>query len=68
MEVLSRMAGEATFEVLDVTGCARQSRQQELVEGLNEVKFCLGTLPTGIYLIRAVEALGQQAVVRVSKQ
>lgn len=68
VEVLSRVAGMATFEVLDVTGRARQSRKQELVEGLNEVKFGLGTLPTGIYLIRAVDALGQQGVVRVSKQ
>jgi len=68
VEILSRVAGIATFEVLDVTGRARQSRQQELVEGLNVVEFKLGTLPTGIYLIRAVDALGQQGVVRVSKE
>ncbi len=68
VEVRSRVAGKATFEVLDVTGRARQSRQQELVEGLNEVRFGLGNLPTGIYLIQAVDALNQQAVVRVSKQ
>ena len=68
VEVLNRVAGVATFEVLDVTGRARQSRKQELVEGLNEVEFRLGILPTGIYLIKAVDALGQQGVVRVSKE
>jgi len=68
VEVLSRVAEPATFEVLDVTGRARQSRRQELAEGLNAVEFKLGTLPTGIYLIRAVDALGQQGVVRVSKE
>jgi len=68
VEVLSRVAGIAAFEVLDVAGRARQTRQQELVEGLNEVEFRLGTLPTGIYLIKAVDALGQKGVVRVSKE
>ncbi|MBU1821874.1 MAG: SBBP repeat-containing protein, partial [Bacteroidetes bacterium] len=68
VEVLSRVAGMASFEVLDVTGRAQQSRKQELVEGWNEVKFRLGTLSTGIYLIRGVDALGQQGVVRVSKE
>ena len=58
----------ATFEVLDVTGRAWQSRLHNLVEGLNQVEFRLGSLPTGNYLIRAIDALGQQATVRVSKQ
>ncbi len=68
LEVLAPNAGRGTFEVLDVTGRVRQSRQESLVEGLNEVEFRLGSLPTGIYLIKAVDALNNQGVVRVSKE
>ncbi|GHB85707.1 T9SS type A sorting domain-containing protein [Persicitalea jodogahamensis] len=68
VEVLAPNAGRGTFEVLDVTGSVRQSRKQDLVEGLNEVEFRLGSLPTGIYMIKVVDALNQQGVVRVSKQ
>lgn len=32
---------------------------------MNEVELRLGGLPTGIYLIRALDARGRQAVVRV---
>ncbi len=68
LEVLAPQAGPATFEVLDLTGRARQSRQEILKEGLNEVEFRLGTLPTGIYLIRALDAQNRQGTVKVSKQ
>lgn len=68
VEVLSPAAGAATFEVLDLTGRPWQSRSQELTEGMNEIKIKLGTLPTGIYLIRVIDALNHQGVVRVSKQ
>ncbi|GHB58249.1 hypothetical protein GCM10007390_09670 [Persicitalea jodogahamensis] len=68
LEVLAPSAGPATFEVLDLTGRTRQSRSENLVEGLNEVGFRLGTLPTGMYLIRAVDALNRQGVVKVSKE
>ncbi len=68
VEVLSPNAGQGTFEVLDLTGRVRQSRTENLVEGLNEVEFRLGSLPTGIYLIKAVDALNNKGVVRVSKQ
>lgn len=44
------------------------ARRENLVEGLNEVEFRLGTLNTGIYLIRAVDALGQQGAVKISKE
>ena len=66
--VLAPTAGAATIEVLDVTGRVRQSRSKYLQEGLNEVKLGLGSLPTGIYLIRATDALGRRGVVRVSRQ
>ncbi len=68
VEILSRVVGMATLDVLDMRGRSVQQLTPLLTEGLNEVKFGLGTLPTGLYLIRAVDALGQQAVVRVSKQ
>jgi hypothetical protein len=68
VKVLAPAAGVGTFEVLDLTGRARQSRQQDLREGINEVKFRLGSLPSGVYLIRAVDAANRQGVARVSKQ
>ncbi len=68
VEVLAPTAGAATFEVLDMAGRARQSRTEQFVEGLNEVPFRLGSLPTGLYLIRAVDALNRQSVVKVSKE
>ncbi|MPR33638.1 choice-of-anchor Q domain-containing protein [Salmonirosea aquatica] len=68
VEVLAPVAGMATFELLDVAGRARQVRQQELTEGHNEVEFRLGSLPAGIYLIRAVDAMNRQGVLRISKQ
>ncbi len=68
VQVLSPTAGWGTFEVLDVAGRVRQSRQEHLSEGLNEVKLRLGTLPTGVYLIRCVDEAGQQATVRVSRE
>ena len=68
VEVLAPNAGRGTFEVLDLTGVARQSRTKYLQEGLNEVVFRLGSLPTGVYLIRAIDSLNQQGVVRVSKE
>ena len=68
VEVLSPTAGPGTFEVLDVTGRVRQSRTEQLAEGLNEVKFRLGGLPTGVYLIKYVDALNRQGVVKVSKE
>ena len=73
VEVMSRVAGTATFEVLDMQGRTRQTRQENLVEGLNEVEFRLGSLPTGMYLIKVsrgdgMDALGQQGVLRISKE
>ena len=68
LEVLAPTAGVATFQVVDMAGKARQTRQENLVEGLNEIEFRLGTLPTGLYLIRTVDALNRQGVVKVSKQ
>ena len=68
VEVMAPSAGMATLQVLDVTGLTRQSRLLQFSEGSNEVQLRLGSLPTGIYLIRAVDALGQQGVVRVNKQ
>ena len=68
VEALAPNAGMATFEVLDLTGRVRQSLRQDLTEGLNEVELRLGALPTGIYLIRAVDALNRQGVVKISKE
>ncbi|GHB58159.1 hypothetical protein GCM10007390_09540 [Persicitalea jodogahamensis] len=68
LDVLAPTAGAATFEVLDLTGRTRQNRSENLTEGLNQLELRLGTLPTGLYLIRAVDALGRQGVVKVSKQ
>ncbi len=68
VEVLSPLAGAASFQVVDLQGRARQSRTEKLVEGRNEIQFRLGSLPTGIYLIRATDALNNHGVVRVSKQ
>ncbi len=68
VQVIAPKAGPAIFEVLDLTGRVRQSRQENLIKGLNEVEFRLGSLPTGVYLIRATDGLNQQAAVRVSKQ
>ena len=68
VEVLSPSAGQGTFEVLDMTGVARQSRIKYLEEGLNEVHFRLGKLPAGLYLIRAVDSSNRQGVVKVIKQ
>ena len=68
LEVLAPNAGIATFGVLDLTGRTRQSRTENLAEGLNEVEFRLGTLPTGLYLIKATDALGRKGVVKVSKK
>ena len=68
LAVLVPAAGIVIFSVLDVTGRERQTRQQALVEGANEVELRLGALPSGIYLIRSIDTLGRQAVVRVNKQ
>jgi hypothetical protein len=68
VEVLSPSSGEGTFEVVDLAGLVRQSRQQKLAEGLNEVEFRLGSLPGGVYLIRVIDALGRQGTMRVSRQ
>ncbi|GHB58220.1 hypothetical protein GCM10007390_09630 [Persicitalea jodogahamensis] len=68
LEVLAPTAGMGTFEVLDLTGRTRQSRSENLVEGLNEVGFRLGTLPTGMYLIRVTDAMNRQGVVKVKKE
>ncbi len=68
VEVLASAAGMATFEVLDLAGLVRQSRTEQLAEGLNEVEFRLGSLPTGVYLIKAVDELNRQDVVKVSKE
>ncbi len=68
LEVLTPSAGEATFEVVDLTGRTRQSRNEVLVEGLNEVGLRLGSLPAGLYLIRATDARNRQGVVKVSKE
>lgn len=68
VEVLAPRAGTAHFSVMDVAGRPLQQRSEQLTEGLNEVQFRLGTLPTGIYLIRAVDEESRQGVVRVSKQ
>ncbi len=68
VEVLAPKAGEATLDVLDVTGRTRQTQRQELSGGLNEVELRLGSLPTGLYLIRLRDAAGRQATVRVNKE
>ncbi len=68
VEVLSPSTGRGTFEVLDMSGVARQTRTKYLQKGLNEVVFRLGSLPAGVYLIRGVDALNRQGVVRVSRQ
>ncbi len=68
LEVLGPKAGPATFEVLDLTGRARQTRREALAAGLNEVELRLGALPSGVYLIRARDAVGQEATVRVYKE
>ncbi len=68
VEVLSPTTGPATLDVVDMTGRTRQSRRESLVEGRNEVELRLGTLPTGLYLIRLRDAAGRQATVRVSKE
>ncbi|MPR35346.1 T9SS type A sorting domain-containing protein [Salmonirosea aquatica] len=68
VEVLSPSAGPGTFQILDLSGRVRQSRKENLIEGLNEAEFRLGSLPTGIYLIKVIDALNQQGVVRVSKE
>ncbi len=68
VEVLAPNAGVATLQVLDMSGRTKQSRRENLVEGLNQVEFRLGGLPSGVYLIRAVDALNRQGVVKVSKE
>lgn len=66
--VQSPVAGMAQFEVVNAQGRAVQRQAQQLSEGLNEVPFDLTAQPTGNYLIRAIDALGHQAVVRVNRQ
>ncbi len=68
VEVLAPNASTASFEVVDLTGRTRQSRTEVLVEGLNEVGLRLGSLPAGLYLIRATDARNRQGVVKVSKE
>jgi hypothetical protein len=68
IEVLSPAAGKATFEVLDVAGQVRQMRSENLNEGMNEVDFRLGKLPSGIYIIRIMDPLNRQKAIRIIKQ
>ena len=71
VEVLSPTAGKGTFEAfeaLDLQGVARQTRTKYLQEGVNKIEFRLGSLPTGLYLIRSFNSLNQQGVVRVKKR
>ena len=68
VEVMSRIAGPAQMQVLDLTGRPVQQRVEPLLEGRNQVKFDLTAQPSGTYLIRASDALNRQGVVRVSKQ
>ncbi len=68
VEVMSRISGPAQMQVLDLTGRAVQQRTEQLLEGLNEVKFDISAQPTGTYLIRAIDGNNRQGVVRVNKQ
>jgi hypothetical protein len=68
LEVRATSAGPATFEIIDLTGRTRQTHRQDLRKGLNKVHFDLTAQPTGNYLIRCRDGLGQQAVVRVNRQ
>ncbi len=68
LEVLAPVAGAATFEVLDIRGQARQTRRENLLEGKNEIEFRLGTLPAGVYIIRARDKGNMQTAVRIFKQ
>lgn len=68
VEVMSKITGPAQMQVLDLSGRALHQRTEQLLEGRNEVKFDLTAQPSGIYLIRAIDALNRQGVVRVNKQ
>ncbi len=68
VEVQSIVAGEAQFEVMDISGRAIQQKTQQLIEGHNEVQFDLSTQAQGNYLIRCRDTLGREAVVRVNRQ
>ncbi len=68
VELLAPQAGPATLDVVDMTGRTRQSRRESLVDGRNEVELRLGALPSGVYLIKAVDAAGRQATVRVARE
>ncbi|MPR37291.1 T9SS type A sorting domain-containing protein [Cytophagaceae bacterium SJW1-29] len=68
VEVQSPVAELVKFEVVNAQGRVVKQHQRELVEGFNEVRFELTAQPTGNYLIRAIDVLGHQAVVRVNKQ
>ncbi len=68
LQVLAPRTGLATFEVIDLMGRMRQSRNEQLTEGLNQVEIRLGTLPTGIYFIRARDGFNHSAAVRVSRE
>jgi hypothetical protein len=68
VEVMSKISGSVQMQVLDLTGRAVQQRSEQLLEGRNEVKFDLRAQPSGNYLIRAVDGLNRQGVVRVNKQ
>nr|WP_189563179.1 Ig-like domain-containing protein [Persicitalea jodogahamensis] len=68
VEVISRITGPAQMQVLDLAGRPVQQRSEQLLEGLNEVKFDLTAQPSGTYLIRATDGQNRQGVIRVSKQ
>ena len=68
IEALAPISGNATFEVIDLTGLARQTHNEHLTEGINQIEFRLSKLPAGNYLIRCRDSLGHQATVRVNRQ
>ncbi len=67
LQVRAPQAGLATFEIFDLTGRTRQSHQEELTVGMNQVELRLDTLPTGLYMIRAGDGFNRQAAVRFGK-
>ncbi len=67
LDVNSTVAGMATVEVYSITGALVQTSAKSIRVGANRLTLDFGSIPSGIYLVKA-DINGRQALVRTQKK
>ncbi|MFN8155611.1 MAG: T9SS type A sorting domain-containing protein [Bacteroidia bacterium] len=65
MQVSVSRACASELTIVDITGRVIERRQQDLLEGMNEIKIPADTWQTGMYLIQLKTEDGQSSVTRL---